>query len=133
MKYKKSLRYIALLLSGAVCSVYADTDEKEAYLDIYGHIMLDMGYQSGSSDPNWYDVVRPTKLPIYENQYGPDGNYFASVRQSRFGVKGFKPQLTQSDSSTTGLCCTLRRSTCPCDVHTRWSTVPCSLRHHGCC
>ena len=91
MNYRKSLRYIALLMLGTVCSVHAVADEKEAYLDIYGHIMLDMGYQSGSSDPNWYDVVRPTKLPIYENQYGPDGNYYASVRQSRFGVKGFKP------------------------------------------
>lgn len=91
MYYKKSLRRFALIMLGATCSVQADTDEKEAYLDIYGHIMLDMGYQQGSSDPNWYDVVRPTKLPIYENEYGPDGNYFASVRQSRFGIKGFKP------------------------------------------
>lgn len=91
MNYNKTLWPVALIMLATSCSVLAETGEKEGYLDIYGHIMFDMGYQSGSNDPNWYDVVRPTKLPIYNNQYGPDGNYFASVRQSRFGVKGFKP------------------------------------------
>ncbi|MGB5585719.1 MAG: DcaP family trimeric outer membrane transporter [Gammaproteobacteria bacterium] len=99
MNYCKSPWYVALLMFGTTFSVLADTDKQEAYLDIYGHIMLDMGYQSGSNDPNWYDVVRPTKLPVFENQYGPDGNYFASVRQSRFGVKGFKP-TTKGDIKT---------------------------------
>ena len=60
-------------------------------MDIYGAAMLDMGYQSGQNDPNWFDVVRPTKLPAYENEYGEDGRYFAGVRQSRLGVKGYAP------------------------------------------
>lgn len=51
--------------------------------------MLDMGYQSGQSDPNWFDVLRPSKLPAYKNQYGEDGRFFAGVRQSRLGFKGF--------------------------------------------
>jgi hypothetical protein len=91
MNRNKILWPVALIMLGTSCSVLAETGEKEGYLDIYGHIMFDMGYQSGSNDPDWYDVVRPTKLPVYNNQYGPEGNYFASVRQSRFGVKGFKP------------------------------------------
>jgi len=53
--------------------------------------MLDMGYQSGQNDPNWFDVVRPTKLPSYADEYGADGHFFAGVRQSRLGVKGFIP------------------------------------------
>jgi hypothetical protein len=60
-------------------------------LDIYGFAMLDMGYQTGQNDPNWYDVLRPTKLPAFENEFGADGHYFAGVRQSRLGVKGFIP------------------------------------------
>jgi hypothetical protein len=60
-------------------------------LDIYGFAMLDMGYESGQTDPNWFDVLRPTKLPAFENQYGEDGHFFAGVRQSRLGVKGFMP------------------------------------------
>jgi hypothetical protein len=65
--------------------------EPEPRMDIYGAAMLDMGYQSGQNDPNWFDVVRPTKLPAYENQYGEDGHFFAGVRQSRLGFKGFMP------------------------------------------
>jgi hypothetical protein len=65
--------------------------EAKPRLDIYGFAMLDMGYQSGQNDPNWFDVLRPTKLPSFENEYGEDGHFFAGVRQSRLGVKGFIP------------------------------------------
>jgi len=60
-------------------------------LDISGFAMLDMGYQSGQNHPDWYDTVRPTKLPAFENEYGEDGRFYAGVRQSRLGVKGFIP------------------------------------------
>ncbi len=66
-------------------------DEAKPRLDVYGFAMLDMGYQSKQNDPNWFDVLRPTKLPAYENQFGEDGRFFAGVRQSRLGVKGFIP------------------------------------------
>jgi hypothetical protein len=69
----------------------AATAEDKPRLDIYGFAMLDMGYQAGQNHPDWFDVVRPTKLPAYENQYGEDGHYYAGVRQSRLGVKGFIP------------------------------------------
>ena len=69
----------------------ASQAEAKPRLDIYGFAMLDMGYQSGQNDPNWFDVLRPTKLPAFENQYGEDGRFFAGVRQSRLGVKGFVP------------------------------------------
>jgi hypothetical protein len=59
--------------------------------DIYGFAMLDTGYQGKQNDPNWFDVVRPTKLPAFENQFGEDGRWFAGVRQSRFGVKSYFP------------------------------------------
>ena len=47
-----------------------------------------MGYQTGQNDPDWFDVLRPTKLPAFENEFGEDGRFFAGVRQSRFGVQG---------------------------------------------
>ncbi len=50
-----------------------------------------MGYQTGQNDPDWFDVVRPTKLPAFENEFGEDGHFYAGVRQSRLGVKGFIP------------------------------------------
>jgi hypothetical protein len=60
-------------------------------MDIYGFAMLDMGYQFESNDPDWFDVVRPTKLPSFEEQFGEDGHTYAGVRQTRFGVKGYIP------------------------------------------
>jgi hypothetical protein len=69
------------------------TEEPEAKptVDIYGFAMLDMGYQFGSNDPNWFDVIRPTKLPSFDGEFGEDGHTYAGVRQSRLGVKANFP------------------------------------------
>jgi hypothetical protein len=75
----------------AAAQAAAPKDEAKPRLDIYGFAMLDMGYQTKQNDPNWFDVLRPTKLPAYANEYGADGHFFAGVRQSRLGVKGFIP------------------------------------------
>src|SRR5262249_33861626 len=55
--------------------------------EVYGFAMLDMGYQTKQNDPAWFDVLRPTKLPSADDQFGKDGRWFSSVRQSRFGIK----------------------------------------------
>ena len=65
--------------------------EPKAWLDVYGFVMDDAGYDFKQVDPNWYDVVRPTKLPAYKDQFGADGNTFFSVRQTRFGAKSETP------------------------------------------
>jgi hypothetical protein len=64
---------------------------QDARLDIYGFAMLDTGYNFGTIDPDWFDVVRPTKLPSFRDEFGRNGNWFAGVRQTRFGVKGYLP------------------------------------------
>jgi hypothetical protein len=60
-------------------------------LELYGYAMTDLGYNFGTIDPNWFDVMRPTKLPSSENEFGENGRSFMGVRQSRFGVRGFMP------------------------------------------
>jgi hypothetical protein len=60
-------------------------------LDIYGYAMLDSGYDFGTNNPNWFDVVRPTQLPSFSGEFGPDGKTYFGVRQTRFGVKSFTP------------------------------------------
>ena len=86
---------LACLLLGAVPQANAQTPaaspEPGPRLDLYGFAMLDMGYQTKQNDPDWFDVVRPVKLPAFENEFGEDGHFFAGVRQSRLGVKGFIP------------------------------------------
>jgi hypothetical protein len=65
--------------------------ELQPRMDIYGFAMLDMGYDFKQVNPDWFDVLRPTKLPSKPNEFGEDGNFYAGVRQSRFGVKGYLP------------------------------------------
>ena len=65
--------------------------EKKSSIDIYGFAQLDSGYEFGQNDPAWFDVVRPTKLPSFPDQFAPNGKVFFSVRQSRFGVKTLTP------------------------------------------
>ena len=64
---------------------------KKSSIDLYGHVMLDSGYEVGRSDPNWFDVMRPTKLASNPNEFKPDGKVYFSVRQTRFGIKTSTP------------------------------------------
>src|SRR5678816_2549962 len=83
----KTLLSIILLFSTA--TVLAQDSTKQKSLEIYGFIMMDAGYNFDQIHPDWYDVVRPTKLPAFANQYGTDGNFFFSVRQTRLGFKNW--------------------------------------------
>ena len=68
-----------------------DKGPGETTFTIYGFAMLDAGYQFKQNDPNWFDVVRPTKLPSFSNEFAPNGNTYFGVRQSRLGVKSSTP------------------------------------------
>ena len=65
--------------------------ERKNSVSFYGFVMLDSGYDFGQINPNWYDVERPTQLPSFHNEFAPSGNVYASVRQTRFGVKSSTP------------------------------------------
>ncbi|MDX2136390.1 MAG: DcaP family trimeric outer membrane transporter [Saprospiraceae bacterium] len=58
-------------------------------MEIYGFVMTDVGYNFNQIQSEWFDVVRPTKLPTFENEYGTNGNVYFSVRQTRFGAKNY--------------------------------------------
>jgi len=77
-----------VMMLGSISSARAEDKTK---VSIYGAAMLDMGYQTGQNNPDWYDVVRPTQLPSYEDEFGEDGRFFSGVRQSRLGVKTWTP------------------------------------------
>ena len=104
----------ALLLSGEVSSVRAQTPqtpqtpsptptptpaqtpappaaESKTSMDIYGFTMLDAIFDFEQNNPDWFDVVRPTKLPAFDDEFGEDGRFYESVRQTRFGVKTYTP------------------------------------------
>src|ERR1700752_54562 len=63
----------------------------ESTFEVYGFAMLDAGYQFKQNNPDWFDVVRPTKLPSFADEFAPNGNTYFGVRQSRLGVKSSTP------------------------------------------
>lgn len=68
-----------------------EAEEAKPRMDIYGFAMTDAGYRTGQIDPDWFDVIRPTKMAAFEDEFGPDGSTYFSVRQTRFGVKSWVP------------------------------------------
>jgi hypothetical protein len=50
--------------------------------------MTDLGFDFKNNDPDWFDVLRPAKLPAFRNEFGRNNKTYAGVRQTRFGVKG---------------------------------------------
>lgn len=79
---------IVFILSISISS-YAQDEEKKKTMEIYGFIMTDAGYNFNQIHPDWFDVIRTTKLPTFKNQYGTDGNVYFSVRQTRLGFKNY--------------------------------------------
>jgi len=74
-----------------MATLEADAEKGVQTIQIYGFVQTDAGYDFGRNDPDWYDVVRPSKLPAFENEFGKDGVTYFSVRQTRFGVKSWLP------------------------------------------
>src|SRR5262245_25834818 len=75
-------------ISSAHAQTSADAKPK---VDIYGFAQADAIVDFNQNNPDWYDVNRPSRLPNVANQFGEDGRFYFSVRQSRFGVKGELP------------------------------------------
>ena len=44
-------------------------------LDIYGFAMLDSGYDFATNNPDWFDVVRPTKLNSFPGSSVPTATF----------------------------------------------------------
>jgi hypothetical protein len=85
---------LLVLVVTCMCCLRAraqDPSTETSHVDVYGFIMMDAGWNFGQIQQDWYDCVRPTKLSSYKDEFGPDGNFYMGVRQTRFGVKGFTP------------------------------------------
>jgi hypothetical protein len=92
MKKEKAIKILLAFITMAIAftgSLKAQDSTKQKTMDIYGFIMMDMGYNANQIHPDWFDVVRPTKLPAFKNEYGTDGNFYFSVRQTRLGFKNY--------------------------------------------
>jgi hypothetical protein len=90
-RYLMCIFFLGAAIWLLVTPLGALAQEPKSQFTVYGFAMLDMGYDAKQNDPSWFDVVRPTKLPAFKDQFGKDGRTYASARQSRLGVKGNVP------------------------------------------
>jgi hypothetical protein len=80
---------VASSAPAAAAPLPAEAEEKAGPdFDIYGFVMADAIYDFKRVDPDWNDTLRVTTIPTNRGQYGPDGEFVYSVRQSRLGIKG---------------------------------------------
>ena len=93
VKAQRTIEAISEALDGNPYGATAKVEQAQpkSTFEIYGFAMLDMGYDFKQINPNWYDTLRVTKLPTFEDQFGEDGSFFAGVRQSRLGFKSSTP------------------------------------------
>ena len=84
------MKKLVFTLIGSILyfNIFAQETAKPSF-EIYGQIMTDVGYNFNQVNPLYYDVMRPTQLPAYKNEYGTDGNTYFSVRQSSLGFKSY--------------------------------------------
>jgi hypothetical protein len=88
-----------VLLAGAATAVAADEPaappaqaaQANPSVEVYGFGMGDAIADFKQNNPDWYDVVRPSRLPSVANEFGQDGHFYLSARQSRFGTRATIP------------------------------------------
>ena len=83
---------VACVLGLAVVAPKAQAqDASGTTFDIYGFVMADMIFEFGQSNPDWFDALRPSRLPSVEDEFGKDGRFYLGIRQSKIGAKSSTP------------------------------------------
>ena len=79
------------ITSTVICGALASHAEAQPSFTIYGAAQADSIYDVHRVDPLWEDALRPSKIPTTDGEFGSDGQFLFSVKQSRFGVQGSIP------------------------------------------
>lgn len=94
-------RCCVTLLSGAVAfsfasrTIHAQTRASapdtmtttKPSIEFFGQLVTDFIHDFNQNDPVWFDVVRPSRLPAFADEFGANGRQYFSVRPTRFGVR----------------------------------------------
>jgi hypothetical protein len=70
-----------------------DQRDSQPTIEIYGFVEGDAIVDFEQNNPDWYDTLRPSRLPAFADEFGEDGHFYLSPRQSRFGVTSTFPTL----------------------------------------
>ena len=74
--------------------------DSQPSLEISGFVEADAITDLNQNNPNWYDVNRPSQLPVFPDESGENGHFYFSPRQSRFGVNGLLPTAAGDVTAT---------------------------------
>ena len=85
------LAVVIAMLTMVAVKVPVARAEESAKTEVYGFVMTDVRYDKEAKDPDWFDVMRPTKLPAVDDAFGKNGNTSFSARQTRFGIRSWLP------------------------------------------
>ena len=82
------LKCMVALAALTLCGILAASGARAqgTHAEVYGFVMTDAGFMGTRVDPDWFDTMRPTKLPSFKDEFGKDGQTFFGVRQSKIGV-----------------------------------------------
>lgn len=56
-------------------------------IEFFGQLVSDGIYDFNVVNPNFFDVLRPSQLPSFQNEFGPNGHSWFSVRPTRVGTR----------------------------------------------
>src|SRR5262252_9159896 len=79
----KRIAVLALCLTAGSTSLaraQAQPATDKPTVEIYGFGMVDAIADFKQNNPDWYDTVRPSRLPNVANQFGQDGHFYLSAR-----------------------------------------------------
>src|SRR4051812_30332981 len=87
----RALLLVVCIAGGASSAAAQPPQDDTPTLDIYGFAQTDVIADFKQVNPDWYDVSRPSRLPSFENEFGENGHFYLSPRQSRLGARGTLP------------------------------------------
>jgi hypothetical protein len=89
-KQMKKKSYLILLIILLPYCLKAQDKEADKTMEISGWVMLDSGYDFGKMNPDWFDMMRPTKILDSEgNEFNNQGSVFFGVRQTTLAIKNY--------------------------------------------
>jgi hypothetical protein len=91
LRWSVVLAVMLALASAEQLSAQQPVADAKPTLEVYGFGQADAIVDFKQNNPDWYDVSRPSRLPSFANEFGEDGHFYLSARQSRFGARGTLP------------------------------------------
>ncbi len=91
MRIDQAVSLVLFLFLWTVSCSFGQEKKPTFETNFYGSARVYTGYNFQSQDPDWKDMLRPSKLLDNNGQpYGEEGNYYLSIRPSQLGLNVYQ-------------------------------------------